>query len=306
MASTRSRTVVTMDGHRIALTNAGKVLYPETGTTKGDVVDYYSAIADALVPHAENRPATRKRWVHGVGTAEHPGEVFFQKNLDDSAPRWVKRRTIEHVDHSNDYPLVNDRATLVWLAQLAALEIHVPQWRFGPRGARRNPDRLVLDLDPGEGVGLAECAEVARLARAVLAEHDLVAHPVTSGSKGIHLYAALDGSRSSDRVSELAHELARSLEAEHPELVVSDMKKVSRRGRIFVDWSQNNASKTTVAPYSLRGRAHPTVAAPRTWDELSSPGLAHLEYAEVLERVARDGDLLEPLLEKPRRATSTK
>jgi bifunctional non-homologous end joining protein LigD len=133
-----------------------------------------------------------------------------------------------------------------------------------------------------------------------------VAHPVTSGSKGIHLYAALDGSRSSDRVSELAHELARSLEAEHPELVVSDMKKVSRRGRIFVDWSQNNASKTTVAPYSLRGRAHPTVAAPRTWDELSSPGLAHLEYAEVLERVARDGDLLEPLLEKPRRATSTK
>jgi bifunctional non-homologous end joining protein LigD len=244
--------------------------------------------------------------VHGVGTAEHQGEVFFHKNLDDSAPRWVKRRTIEHVDHSNDYPLVNDRATLVWLAQLAALEIHVPQWRFGPRGARRNPDRLVLDLDPGEGVGLAECAEVARLARAVLAEHDLVAHPVTSGSKGIHLYAALDGSRSSDRVSELAHELARSLEAEHPELVVSDMKKVSRRGRIFVDWSQNNASKTTVAPYSLRGRAHPTVAAPRTWDELSSPGLAHLEYAEVLERVARDGDLLEPLLEKPRRATSTK
>jgi bifunctional non-homologous end joining protein LigD len=294
MASTRSRTVVTMDGHRIALTNAGKVLYPETGTTKGDVVDYYSAIADALVPHAENRPATRKRWVHGVGTAEHPGEVFFQKNLDDSAPRWVKRRTIEHVDHSNDYPLVNDRATLVWLAQLAALEIHVPQWRFGPRGARRNPDRLVLDLDPGEGVGLAECAEVARLARAVLAEHDLVAHPVTSGSKGIHLYAALDGSRSSDRVSELAHELARSLEAEHPELVVSDMKKVSRRGRIFVDWSQNNASKTTVAPYSLRGRAHPTVAAPRTWDELSSPGLAHLEYAEVLERVARGDQRLHP------------
>ncbi len=288
--------MVTIGGHRIALTNAAKVMYPETGTTKGDVVDYYSAIAAVLVPHAADRPATRKRWVHGVGTSEKPGEVFFQKNLEPSAPAWVKRRTIQHLDHSNDYPLVNDRATLVWLAQLAALELHTPQWRFGPRGARRNPDRLVLDLDPGEGAGLAECARVAGFARELLADRGLEAHPVTSGSKGIHLYAALDGSRSSDRISDLAHELARTLEGEHPDLVVSEMSKTARKGRVFVDWSQNNASKTTVTPYSLRGRMRPTVAAPRTWDELASPALAQLEYAEVLERVAGDGDLLAPVL----------
>jgi bifunctional non-homologous end joining protein LigD len=296
MASTTARTTVTIDGHRLSLTNLGKVMYPETGTTKGDVIDYYSAIAPVLVPYAEGRPATRKRWVHGVGTVNEPGEVFFQKNLDASTPSWVKRRTIQHLDHANDYPLVDDRATLVWLAQLAALEIHVPQWRFGPRGARRNPDRMVLDLDPGEGVDLAGCAAVALLVRDALAAHGLEAHPVTSGSKGIHLYAALDGSRTSDRMSELAHEVARELEAQHPDLVVSDMKKTLRRGKVLVDWSQNNASKTTVVPYSLRGRAHPTVAAPRTWDELASPALAQLEYPEVLARVALDGDILAPVL----------
>ena len=118
-----------------------------------------------LIPHAKDRPATRKRWVHGVGTAEKPGQVFFQKNLDDGTPSWVKRRSIQHSDHVNDYPLVNDLATLVWLAQIAALEIHVPQWRFGRNGARKNPDRLVLDLDPGEGAGLPECVEVAKIVR---------------------------------------------------------------------------------------------------------------------------------------------
>jgi bifunctional non-homologous end joining protein LigD len=287
--------VVEIDGHRLKLTNLDKVLYPETGTTKADVIGYYNAIAEVMIPHVLDRPATRKRWVHGVGTAEHPGEVFFQKNLDASTPSWVKRRTVKHKSHTNDYPLVNDTATLIWLAQIASLEIHVPQWRASRNGTPKNPDRLVLDLDPGDGVTLADCAEVARYARHILTDMGLDPMPVTSGSKGIHLYAALDGSQTSDQVSAVAHELARALEADHPDLVVSDMKRAIRAGKVFVDWSQNNAAKTTVAPYSLRGRLTPTVAAPRTWRELDSKQLAHLDYSEVIARVKRRGDPLAEL-----------
>ncbi len=283
---------VVVAGRRIRLTNLGKVLYPATGTTKAEVVEYYSRIADVLLPHMRNRPVTRKRWVAGVGTADEPGEVFFEKNLPDSAPDWIPVREMAHSDHTTRYPLVDDLATLVWMAQQAALELHVPQWRFGAGGAALHPDRLVLDLDPGEGAGLAECAEVARLIRRILGGMGLEPVPVTSGSKGIHLYAALDGSWSSDEVSAVAHELARALEADHPKLVVSDMKKALRAGKVLVDWSQNNAAKTTIAPYSLRGRERPTVAAPRSWDELDDPALRQLEFGEVLARVARDGDPL--------------
>ena len=291
---TAESTVVSVDGHRIRLTHLDTVLYPETGTTKADVLDYYARVADALVRHAAHRPVTRKRWVHGVGTTQHPLPSFFQKNLDDSTPDWVVRRSITHRDHVNEYPLV-DRASLTWFAQTSALELHVPQWQFGRTGTRKNPDRLVLDLDPGEGTGLAECAEVARLARAILEDMGLAPFPVTSGSTGIHVYAALDGKLDSDAVKSVAHELARALEADHPDLVVSEMKKTRRSGRVLVDWSQNSAAKTTIAPYSLRGRARPFVAAPRTWRELASPKLAHLEYTEVLSRLEKRGDVLEGL-----------
>ncbi|HEX7834644.1 MAG TPA: non-homologous end-joining DNA ligase, partial [Pseudolysinimonas sp.] len=291
--------IVEVGGHRLKLTNLDKVMYPETGTTKGEVLDYYAKVADVLIPHARDRATTRKRWVNGVGTAEKPGEVFFEKNLPSSAPPWITRREIQHSDHVNIYPLVNDLATLVWLAQQGSLELHVPQWRFGKVGtsgvARKNPDRLVLDLDPGEGAGLQECAEVARLVRQLLKGMGLDPMPVTSGSKGIHLYALLDGKQTSDEMSAVAHELARALEADHPDLVVSDMKKAIRSGKVLVDWSQNNAAKTTIVPYSLRGRSRPTVAAPRTWKELDSPDLAHLEFTEVLKRVAKSGDLLADL-----------
>ena len=295
MATSDSATVVSVDGHRVKLTNLDKVMYPETGTTKADVLDYYARVADVLIPHAANRPLTRKRWVHGVGTDEHPGQMFFQKNLDEGAPSWVHRRSIEHRSHANEYPLLNDRATLTWFAQMAALELHVPQWQFGRTGAQKNPDRIVFDLDPGDGAGLAECAEVARFVQAILADMGLEAMPVTSGSKGIHLYAALDGRQDSDQVSAVAHELARALEADHPDLVVSDMKKTLRAGKVLVDWSQNNGNKTTIAPYSLRGRPHPMVAAPRTWRELASKDLHQLDYREVLRRVARRGDPLADL-----------
>ncbi len=290
MASSTAAQTVSVGGHRLKLTNLDKVLYPATGTTKGEVLAYLAAVADVLLPHASNRPATRKRWPNGV-----EGPVFFQKNLDAGTPTWVRRRTIQHKHSTNAYPLVNDLATLTWLGQIAALEIHVPQWQFGRTGVQKNPDRLVLDLDPGEGAGLPECAEVARLAREVLRGMGLNPLPVTSGSKGIHLYAALDGHQTTDEVSAVAHELARYLEAEHPDLVVSDMKKSLRGGKVLVDWSQNNGNKTTIAPYSLRGRTHPTVAAPRTWEELDDPDLAHLDKDEVVERVRTVGDPLAAL-----------
>ncbi|HEX5858852.1 MAG TPA: ATP-dependent DNA ligase [Microbacterium sp.] len=282
--------LVRIAGRRLRVTNLDKVLYPETGTTKGEVLDYYTRIAPLLIPHATGRPVTRKRWVEGVGTAEHPEPAFFAKHLEAGAPSWIPRRPIEHSSGAKDYPLIEHVPTLVYLAQVASLELHVPQWRFTPDGGRGNPDRIVLDLDPGPGVGLAECAEVARWSRQILEGMGLEPYPVTSGSKGIHLYAALPGEQTSDQITALAKELARAIEADHPELVVSNMAKVERPGRVFIDWSQNNKNKTTIAPYSLRGRPHPMVAAPRTWEELDDPELRHLDFTEVLERAEAIGD----------------
>lgn len=282
--------VVEVDGHEVRVTHPEKILYPLTGTTKGQVVDHCLRVAPHLVPLAAGRPATRKRWVDGVGTPEAPGESFFQRRLDDSAPAWVHRGVQHHRDHDAAYPLVDDAATLVWLAQMAALEIHVPQWRFDSSGAPGAPDRMVFDLDPGRGVGLHECATVALLVRTVLEDHDLESVPVTSGSKGIHVYARLDGTSTSQEAEDLAHTIARTLAAGHPDLVVSTMDKEERTGRVFIDWSQNHAHKTTVVPYSLRGRFHPTVAMPRTWEELEGPDLHQVGIDEVAGLLEGRGD----------------
>ena len=182
--------LVDVDGRRVRLTNLEKVLYPETGTTKGDVIHYYATIAPALLPHLAERPVTRKRWPDGVGSAAAPIEAFFEKDLGMGVPDWVLRQTILHSGGEKRYPVVTDRATLVWLAQSAALELHVPQWRFD---TERRPTRMVLDFDPGEGTGLVECAEVALCAKAILDDMGLATFPVTSGSKGIHVYVPLDG-----------------------------------------------------------------------------------------------------------------
>ncbi len=224
-----------------------------------------------------------------------PGQVFFRRDLEDSAPDWVPRQSFTHKNHVNIYPLVNEPAVLAWLGQMAALEIHVPQWRFDSDGKVSNPDRLVLDLDPGVGAGLPECAETALLCRELLTGMGLEAFPVTSGSKGIHIYVPLDGSYTAATISQLAQELARSLAQDHPDLVVSNMKKSTRTGKVLVDWSQNNAAKTTICPYSLRGRSHPTVAAPRTWEEIADPDLRQLDFREVLERVEQGMDPLSAL-----------
>ncbi len=282
-------------GQRIRVTNLNKVLYPAAGTTKGEVIAYYQAIAPQMLPHVTGRPATRKRWPNGVGTEAEPSEAFFHKGLDaGSTPPWVVVAALRHDGGEKEYPLINDAATLVWLAQLAALEIHVPQWRVDTDGVAQNPDRLVLDLDPGDGATMAQCVELAHLVREVLDGAGMQCAPVTSGSKGIHLYAPLDGSLTSDEASDFAHHLARSLEAMRPDLVVSDMKKALRRRKVLLDWSQNNGSKTTIAPYSLRGRPRPTVAAPRRWEELT-PDLAQLEFTDVVQRVEEDGDPLTEL-----------
>ncbi|WP_193107206.1 ATP-dependent DNA ligase [Brachybacterium sp. FME24] len=286
---------VEVDGRTLKLSNLDKVFYPSTGTTKGEVLDYYRRIAPVMVPQATRRPATRKRWVDGVGTQEHPGKVFFRKDLEGFAPDWVPRVDLEHKDGTSTYPLVDETAVLIWLAQLASLEIHTPQWRVDEDLAPSAPDRMVLDLDPGEGAGLQECAQVAHWCREILADMGLDAYPVTSGSKGIHLYAPLDGASTSEEVDEVAHQLARALEADHPKEVVSEQKKAKRTGKVLVDWSQNNGHKTTVCPYSLRGRLRPSVAAPRTWEEIEDPELAQLELAEVLDRVEDGVDPVAPL-----------
>ncbi|MGR0221812.1 ATP-dependent DNA ligase [Agromyces sp. ZXT2-6] len=282
--------MVDVDGRRLRLTSLDKVMYPEAGMTKGEMIAYYAEIAPTMLPHVAGRPITRKRWVNGVGTPQHPEQAFFEKHLEEHAPEWIRRGVQHHSEGDKSYPVADSRATLVWLAQMGAIELHVPQWRFTPAGEPGNPDRMVFDLDPGEGMGLPECAEVARMVRAILQGMGLDAVPVTSGSKGIHLYAALDGSQTSDQASAVAHELARALEADHPDLIVSSMRKSLRGGRVLIDWSQNNGKKTTIAPYSLRGRFRPTVAAPRTWEELDDPGLEQLEADEVVALVAERGD----------------
>jgi bifunctional non-homologous end joining protein LigD len=194
------------------------------------------------------------------------------------------------------YPVVEDLAGLTYLANLASLELHVHQWRFGANNQPKNPDRLVIDLDPGPPAGLHECARVALLVRDRLADLGLPSAPVTSGSKGLHLYAALPGRRNADQVRDLAQKIARELAQEHPDLVLWKMTKSIRGGKVFLDWSQNTASKTTICPYSLRGRDQPFVAAPRAWAEIEAGvedelALEHLSLGAVLERVKSDGDV---------------
>jgi bifunctional non-homologous end joining protein LigD len=299
--------VVQVDGRRLRVTNLGKVVYPSTGTTKGELLAYASRIAPVMLPHLRGRPVTRKRWVDGVGTADAPAASFFTKQLEQGAPDWIRRMPIQHSDGPKEYPLADDAAALVWFAQIAALELHVPQWRFTHSGERGRPDRLVLDLDPGPGTGLAECAEVARIARGILSGMGLEPMPVTSGSKGIHLYARLPtddegaGLQSSDDVSAVAKELARLIEADHPDLATGTMAKSARGGKVFIDWSQNNAAKTTIAPYSLRGVARPTVSTPLTWDEMDrarTPDDLSFTTGDVVERLGEYGDLLADLPKK--------
>jgi bifunctional non-homologous end joining protein LigD len=271
---------------RVKLTNPDKVLYPATGTTKAEVFEYYVAIADAMVPHIAGRPVTRKRWPNGVGQPD-----FFEKQLASSAPDWLQRGSVTHKSGTTTYPIIETREGLAWIAQQASLEVHVPQWRF-LRGEPGPATRIVFDLDPGEDVTFRQLCEVAHEVRDLITDIGLTTYPLTSGSKGLHLYVPLADPVSSQGASVLAKRIAQQLEKSMPKQVTATMTKSLRTGRVFVDWSQNSAAKTTIAPYSMRGREEPTVAAPRTWDEIDDPDLGHLRFDEVLARVEADGDLL--------------
>lgn len=290
---------VDVEGRTLRLTNLEKVLYPSTGTTKGEVLDYYARVAPVLLPHLAGRPVTRIRWPHGVGDMS-----FFEKNAPAGTPSWVRTAEVpttgsrgpsRHGDTLR-FPIIDQLATLVWAVNLAALELHVHQWTVDDAGEPVGADRIVIDLDPGEGAGLHECCGVALLARDALAERGYDALPVTSGSKGLHLYAPLDEPLPPDGTSAIAKEIAEELQAAHGSLVTATMTKARRRGKVFLDWSQNAGSKTTVAPYSLRGTPRPQVATPVTWDEVAEGaddplGLDQFSMAQVLERVDEYGDL---------------
>lgn len=286
------RIVVHVDGHDLELSNLDKVLYPQVGFTKGEVIDYYTRAAAILLPHLADRPLTRIRYPNGVG---RPG--FFEKNVPAGMPRWVRHETLPSPGstvgrETIDYVVVDGLASLVWLANLAALELHVPQWKVDSAG----PDLLVIDLDPGPPAGLAECASVALLLRDRLAADGIQALPKTSGRKGMQLMAPLAATQSSEVVSHYAHRVAQELERAHPRLVVSRMTKALRPGKVFIDWSQNASAKTTIAPYSLRAEPSPSASTPLTWDEVAEGAVRQFRPAEVLERLDGYGDLLAPLL----------
>ncbi len=290
------RVQTTVDGRSLSLSNLDKVMYPRSGFTKRHVLDYYARIADVMLPHLRNRPTTFKRFPNGVD-----GMSFYQKHSPASTPEWVRTIRVPSKDGSHDpidYAVVGDRPTLLWAANLAALEFHVPLWRVTKgKTIPAPPDQMVFDLDPGPGTTIVECCEIAqwisdRWKGEVFAK--------TSGSKGLQLYTRL-ARRTWEQSTEEAHEIARAVETDHSDLVVSVMRKNLRENKVLIDWSQNSPSKTTVAVYSLRGRDEPTVSTPVTWAEVSKcakrrdPDLMHFEADDVLRRIEKIGDLMAPL-----------
>lgn len=292
-AATSSSETVTIDGHELRLTRLDKVLYPGAGTTKGDAIAYYRAVAAFLLPQLRHRVVTRINFPDGVG-----GERFFERHAPRGMPTWIRAFTISASPGTKvaakrvRYPVIDDLAGLLWFANRALTELHTPQWPIGPRGGIGKPDRLVIDLDPGEGAGLDDCAVTARLVADRLREDGLAVFPVTSGGKGLHLYAPLPGNRTAMAVHGYAQRIARELAERYPDRVTAVQDKAERAGKVMIDWSQNHPARSTATPYTLRGKfAYPTVAAPRTWEEISQ-GLTQLGPDAVLARLERDGDLM--------------
>jgi bifunctional non-homologous end joining protein LigD len=286
---------------RARLTNPNKVLYPLTATTKADVLDYYLSVAEVMLPHLRDRPVTLVRWPDGVERGS-----FFEKDVSRHAPEWIRTARVGTPggrSESADFPVIDDVEGLAWAANLAALELHVPQWRVGPRDGRGLPDLVVFDLDPGEGTTVVDCARVAERIRERLAADGLRCYPRTSGGKGMQLYLPVVVSRP-ERTSEFAKAVAEEMARQTPGAVTAVMAKARRRGKVFVDWSQNNPYKTTIASYSLRGRARPTVATPVTWDEVRAcrrPADLTFTAVDLPDRLAAHGDLLAGLLTDPQR-----
>jgi bifunctional non-homologous end joining protein LigD len=292
-----SSPLIEIQGKTLKLSNLDKVLYPAAGFTKGQVIDYYARIAPALVRHLAGRPLTLKRYPNGVDE-----EPFFEKNATKYRPEWVKTAPIwsEGNRRNVNYILANDLPTLIWVANLAAIELH-PSLSLGDRILE--PTMMVFDLDPGAPADMVQCCQVGLWLREIFDRFRLRSFPKTSGSKGLQIYVPLNTPISYDATKPFAHALARLLEEEHKELVVSDMKKTLRVGKVLVDWSQNDEHKTTIAVYSLRARERPTVSTPVTWEEVQKTlkkkdaALLRFEAPQVLERVEKMGDLFGPVLE---------
>jgi len=287
------RVSVDVEGHELSLSNLDKVMYPETGFTKGQVIDYYTRVAPAVLPHLRDRPLTLKRYPNGVD-----GGHFYEKQCPSHRPDWVRSEPVVLSSKTIQFCVCDDLATLVWLANLADLELH-PSLSKVPEVER--PTIMAFDLDPGPGAGLAECCEVALLLRDALGQLGLESFPKTSGSKGIQLYVPLNVADVDYHhgTKLLSNALARHLEAQHPKLIVSSQRKELRKNRVLIDWSQNDEHKTTVGVYSLRARERPTVSTPLMWEEVEERDADALvfETDDVLARVEEHGDLFAPVAE---------
>lgn len=289
--------LVDVDGRELKLTNLDKVLYPKAGFTKGEMVDYYAKVAPTLVPHLAGRPLTLRRFPEGVDDTD---AAFFEKRCPKHRPEWVATAPVEVEKDTIDFCVCEDRATLVWMAQLAAIELH-PSLALA--GDIDRPTVLAFDLDPGAPADVLDCARVGLRLRELFGHFGVECFPKTSGSKGLQVYVPLNNAVTYEETKPLARAIAQLLEKQTPDLVVSKMKKVDRKGKVFVDWSQNHSRKTTIAVYSLRARERPTVSTPVTWEELEGAlerddrECLVFEAGDVLERIEREGDLFAPVLE---------
>jgi bifunctional non-homologous end joining protein LigD len=290
---------VEVDGRELKLTNLDKVLYPEAGFTKGEVVDYYAKVAPAIVPHLRGRAVTLRRFPEGVDDLD---AAFFEKRCPKHRPKWVKTARVEAGPHAGkiDFCVCDSLPTLVWMAQLAAIELH-PSLSLSR--APKRPTVLAFDLDPGPPADIVDCCRVGLRLRDLFGHFDVQCFPKTSGSKGLQIYVPLNREIYYEQTKPFAKAIAQLLEKQTPDKVVSKMKKVEREGKVFVDWSQNHQRKTTIAVYSLRARERPTVSTPVAWDEVEHA--AHsgdasslvFETADVLDRIERHGDIFAPVLE---------
>ena len=280
----------------IEVSNLGKVFYPDAGFTKGDVINYYRAVAPVLLPHLKGRPITLKRYPNGVN-----GPFFYEKECPSHRPKWIKTAAITRRQDGKavNYCVLNDEAALVWAANLADLELHT-SLAVG-RNVER-PQMMVFDLDPGAPAGLVECCRIALVLKAMLDSAGLAGFAKTSGSKGMQIFVPLHTATNYEDTKAFAHAFARILEEERPDETISKPSREARRGKVFVDWSQNDRHKTTVSVYSLRARPRPTVSTPVTWDEVAGAAAAGdqemlvFEHNQTLERIEAHGDLFEPVL----------
>jgi bifunctional non-homologous end joining protein LigD len=299
MSPDRSGSVRTsVDGRELTISNLDKVLFPAVGFTKGEMIDYYARLAPVMLAHVRDRPLTMKRFPDGV-----EGQSFFEKHRPVHAPEWVRSVSVPSNENGGviEYCVLCDVPSLVWVANLATIELHVPLWRVGRRRSLpAPPDHMVFDLDPGDGTTIVECCRVASLILEALGPGETCLAK-TSGSKGLQLYCPLERRMRWDKLRDAAYGMASRIEGEHPDLVVSNMRKSLRRGKVLIDWSQNHPAKTTVAPYSLRARPEPTASTPVSWEEVercadsADPELLRFTAGDVLSRVERMGDLFAPI-----------